>query len=168
MSASKPFVIVILTVVLVFMNTTGFSKKQQHNKGEFLGASFNTIDADKDGKISRDEYLKIHEERFNKFDGNGDGYLTEEEVKVTDTRKSKKSKRKTAQKGKMRFSVIDTDDDRKISKEEWITANPERPEAAQMFDQIDTDKDGYWAKKEFKDFKKQSKEKSKKNPQNDD
>ena len=167
MSVSKFFVMVILTVALVFVTTNAFSKKQL-NKGEFLGASFKTFDADKDGKISRDEYLKIHEERFNKFDGNADGYLTEEEVKASGPQKSKKSKKKTATQAKMRFGAIDTDDDPRISREEWMSANPNRPEAAQMFDQIDTDKDGYLARAEFKGFKKQQKEKNKKGSQNNE
>ena len=161
MSPSKLLIMVILTVVLVFMTTNVFSKKQLNEK-EFLGASFNTFDADKDGKISRDEYLKFHEKRFKEFDGNADGYLTEEEVKNAGTqksKKSKKSKKKNAQNKKMHFGAIDTDDDLKISKQEWMAANPNRPEAEQVFDQIDTDKDGYLAKDEFKGFKKQAKEK---------
>jgi len=148
----------------VFLATNVFSKEKL-NKGEFLGDSFNTFDADKDGKISIDEYLEIHEKRFKEFDGNADGYLTKEEVKDTGPRESVKPKKKAAQNGKMRFSVIDTDDDQKISKEEWVSANPDSPEAAQMFDQIDTDKDGYIAKPEFKEHKRQAKGKNKKSSQ---
>jgi Ca2+-binding EF-hand superfamily protein len=145
---------------------TNVLSQQKLNKGEFLGASFDKMDADKDGKISRGEYLKIHEERFDKFDVNDDGYLTEEEVKETTGHMSEEAKKKALQKAKIRFDSIDTDRDGKISKEEWISAHPDRPEAETVFDEIDTDGDGYITKKELKGIKGRFKDKRKKRNQN--
>ena len=165
MKTSELFIIVILSVILTFMATHVLAQ-QKYNKGEFLGASFDKMDADKDGKISRDEYLKTHDERFKKFDVNGDGYLTQEEVKETAGQMSEEAKKKAIQKAKMRFDAIDTDKDGKISKAEWMSAHPNRPEAETVFDEIDTDGDGYLTKKELKGVKGRLKEKRKKRNQN--
>lgn len=37
------------------------------------------VDTDGDGRISHDEFLISHEERFAKMDGNGDGYIDADE-----------------------------------------------------------------------------------------
>lgn len=39
------------------------------------------LDADSDGKISKAEFMAVHEKRFTEMDGNGDGSLTAEEMK---------------------------------------------------------------------------------------
>jgi len=161
MNTSKLFVVVILTVLLVFMATYVLAQ-QRPSKGEFLDATFEAIDTDNDGKISRDEYMKISEERFDRFDINDDGYLTQEEVKETAADKSEELKKKAIQKAKIRFDSIDTDNDGKISKEEWISAHPNQPQAGEMFDQIDSDGDGYMTKAELKDIISKAKEKREK------
>ena len=68
----------------------------------------------------------------------------------------------------MRFDSIDTDNDGKISKEEWISAHPDQPQAEAVFDEIDTDGNGYLTKEELKGTKGRLKEKRKKRYQNQD
>ena len=126
MSTSKLFVMAILTVVIVILSTNVMAERPL-SKGEFLGASFDAMDIDNDGKISRNEYMKKYEERFDIFDVNDDGYVTKEEVMKTARPKFKEPKEIVIQKAKMRFDYIDTDNDGKISKEEWISDNPNRP-----------------------------------------
>jgi Ca2+-binding EF-hand superfamily protein len=40
------------------------------------------VDTDKDGKISREEYLKAAEQRFAGLDANKDGYVTQDEFRA--------------------------------------------------------------------------------------
>jgi uncharacterized low-complexity protein len=40
------------------------------------------MDADKDGTISKDEFMQHHEKKFDKKDKNSDGKLTEDEMKM--------------------------------------------------------------------------------------
>lgn len=39
-----------------------------------------SVDVDKDGKISKDEFIKHHEQMFEKMDANKDGFLDESEM----------------------------------------------------------------------------------------
>ena len=39
-----------------------------------------SVDVDKDGKISKDEFIKHHEQMFEKMDANKDGFLDESET----------------------------------------------------------------------------------------
>lgn len=39
------------------------------------------VDSDRDHKVSRDEFMKFHEELFIRLDKNGDGVISEEEWK---------------------------------------------------------------------------------------
>jgi len=41
------------------------------------------IDTDKDGKVSKAEFLKAQEDRFAKMDTDSDGYVTQEEFKTS-------------------------------------------------------------------------------------
>lgn len=42
--------------------------------------SMSSVDSDKDGKISREEFIKHHEQMFDKKDTNKDGFLDESEL----------------------------------------------------------------------------------------
>lgn len=46
------------------------------------GRFLEKVDANKDGKISLDEYLDIHKARFAEMDANKDGFVTKEEGKA--------------------------------------------------------------------------------------
>lgn len=55
----------------------GHSGKEDHGK---CGNMMSKIDSDEDGKISKEEFIKYHEEKFKKKDLNNDGFIDEDEM----------------------------------------------------------------------------------------
>ena len=55
----------------------GGNSSKDHGK---CGNMMSRIDGDKDGKISKEEFLKYHEEKFKKKDLNNDGFIDEDEM----------------------------------------------------------------------------------------
>lgn len=53
----------------------------QHKGGKGMHV-FELQDADKDGAVSKEEFMKFNEGRFAEIDANGDGKVTKEEVKA--------------------------------------------------------------------------------------
>ena len=94
--------VVILTGIVVLVIGSNFSWSQSKNKKpsdvNYGQAWFNEIDADGDGKISRDEHMKHAEKRaenrFMQMDVNKDGFISEDEFKEGKSKKRKKGKRK--------------------------------------------------------------------------
>lgn len=87
--------ITVIMIALVWFSSVSFAlnqpgsdkEKQAH---EAFQALLKQADKNKDGKISKDEYLvtlpdkNAAEDKFKELDLNGDGFITEEEyVKVT-------------------------------------------------------------------------------------
>jgi hypothetical protein len=64
-----------------------------HHKGDML----EKIDTDKDGAVSKAEFLAFHEERFKEIDANGDGKISKEEGEAK--KAEWKAKRKEMMKG---------------------------------------------------------------------
>lgn len=58
------------------------------------GRFLEKVDANKDGKISQDEYLDVHKARFKEMDANGDGQVTQEEGKAHHAAKRAEMKKK--------------------------------------------------------------------------
>lgn len=63
------------------------------------------IDTNKDGQVSKDEFMKAQEERFASMDANGDGQISKDEFKakrkeMSEKRKAWRDKQKAAQEGK--------------------------------------------------------------------
>ncbi len=96
---------------------------------------FKKMDANNDGKISREEFMKSAEERFSKFDGNKDGFLEKSDVpeKVRERMAEKKGRR----------AQVGTSGEKKISKEAYLEMNTKR------FEKMDTNNDGFVDKAEF-------------------
>lgn len=46
------------------------------------GRFFEKMDLDSDGAVTKEEFIKAHEERFSKMDANGDGKITKEEAEA--------------------------------------------------------------------------------------
>ncbi len=58
------------------------------------------MDADHDGKVSRDEFAEVQKKRFGKIDANGDGYLEMSEIQAQTAAMGQKVRGKTASGGK--------------------------------------------------------------------
>jgi Ca2+-binding EF-hand superfamily protein len=120
------------------------------------------LDADKDGRISRDEW-KMRPEMFEKLDRDADGFLSNEELEPLRARFGRRRGQQGAPgraggpgaerllKGVQR---MDADGDGTVTREEWKG----RPE---MFGQLDQDGDGAISNRELKAFQKEIKQRQK-------
>lgn len=123
---------------------------------EELPPKFVAADANKDGKLSKDEVDvcvnkradKKAEELLQKMDVNGDGFLTKDELKGKNLQK-------------MGFADADTNADGKLSKDEVVafTEKKAAEKAAKRFQLVDADKDGFVTVDEVKQFKQKQKQK---------
>lgn len=120
--------------------------------GGAIGGRFDTIDANHDGVITREEARAAHAAVFNQIDTNHDGFLTRDEMR-THHRAQMQGMR-----DKMRTNhseMIDKDKDGKISRNEWTSAPEEmrvqrEQMRAQMFDRLDTNRDGFLSDAEMR------------------
>ncbi len=104
--------------------------KHEHFAEEF----FNKMDANNDGKVSKEEFTKAAEERFARFDGNKDGALEKSDV-------PEKIRERMKQKGRQHQGG--TNGDKKITKEAFMQMNAKR------FEKMDANHDGFIEKSEF-------------------
>ena len=82
---------------------------------------FALMDADKDGKVTKEEYVnfhteyakKIREARFNQLDTNGDGKITRDEFMAVQMEEAKRI-------GEARWGRIDVNKDGAITEREFI------------------------------------------------
>lgn len=51
--------------------------------GMGMGRGIMMMDLDGDGKVSKEEFTRAHEERFRRFDVNGDGFIEPQELSGT-------------------------------------------------------------------------------------
>jgi hypothetical protein len=49
---------------------------------QMLDRMFQEMDTDHDGKISKKEWMDFQEKQFKRFDRNGDGFITKDEVRA--------------------------------------------------------------------------------------
>lgn len=96
---------------------------------------FATLDADKDGKITKAEMEAAKAARFAAMDSNSDGKVSAEEM--TAAREKMRAERQATMMTRM-IAKFDTDGDGMLS----ATEMPTPPNGDAMFDRIDTDKDG--------------------------
>ncbi len=65
------------------------------------GGMFERHDTNKDGKVSKEEFMNSHEEKFKKMDADSDGYVSKEEaMKVREEMKEKWQERRGDRAGK--------------------------------------------------------------------
>jgi Ca2+-binding EF-hand superfamily protein len=93
---------------------------------------FKIIDANNDGKISKKEYIDAVIKTFNKIDQNTDGFLTKDELKAIDktdvekfvkeediNKDGKISKEEFTKAAEKRFKFLDRNNDGFIDQKEW-------------------------------------------------
>lgn len=111
------------------------------SRGPFSMQNFDTIDADKDGKITEAELDAFRKAEIASADTNGDGFMTAEELAGMHLKRL--TERSTDMANKM-VENLDADADGKLSAAE-MTA---RPMPAKLFARIDADDDGAISKEE--------------------
>ncbi len=97
---------------------------------------FATMDADKDGKISKDEMAAFRAARVTAADANGDGMLSVEEISAMHIKAMAQSAGNMAQR---MIERLDSDGDKMLSVAEMM----EGPMPEAMFDRMDTNEDGF-------------------------
>ena len=101
------------------------------------GVVINDVDADGDGRISRDEYVAARDRNFERYDSNGDGSLGEADFpRASDYRRAL---------GRIEDRIRDADGngDGLLSREERHGA------PTVIFDRADTSRDGYLSQSEI-------------------
>lgn len=87
---------------------------------------FERSDVNKDGAVTREEFIAARADHFTKLDRNSDGYVDSNDVP---------KRRKRSGGGDFLVGQFDADGDRKVSKEEFVNG------PTTLFDRADTNKD---------------------------
>lgn len=119
-------IIISAILLILFCTTIGFADD----------GDFNKIDTNKDGRVSKKEYIDAVIKSFNRLDKNRDGFLTKDELKAIDKNDAKKF-----------IKEEDINKDGKISKEEFTKA------AEKRFKFLDKNNDGFIEQGEWNDVK---------------
>ncbi|WP_176473915.1 EF-hand domain-containing protein [Actibacterium ureilyticum] len=126
-------------------------------RGEQFGQRFiETLDADKDGQVSQEEFLAPRQERFTKADADGDGQLSAEEIQAAiasfreerGPRGDRPMRSGDGPRGpnpEQMIERLDSDGDGLLSAEELAAA----PQNQTMFQRLDADGDGAISEEEF-------------------
>ncbi len=115
--------------------------------GHGLEAFLGSYDANRDGKVTQEEYLAIRTERFRNADTNGDGVLTEDEYVAEFTGRLKQQYfdegrepdehyENSIKQAHVRFGIVDRDRNNLYTSEEDLAV------ARKTFERLDTNKDG--------------------------
>lgn len=119
-----------LVTGLAFGTTAAFADGAHRGHGEHF---WNKLDADQDGKVTRDELKADISTRFAAVDANRDGKVTQDEASQYFSAKRDEMKQKFAE----RLKEADANKDGKWSKDE-LSKMPER-----RFGKLDTNNDGF-------------------------
>ena len=104
-------------------------------------ASFETLDTDGDGQITKAEIEARGDERFSNIDTDGDGELSKEELIAQGAERREKRVERLLER-------LDADDSGSISQAE-LDAAPRRGGGDRLFARADTDENGAISKEEF-------------------
>lgn len=100
-----------------------------------MGFDFATLDADKDGKVTKAEVDAFHAAKVKAVDTNADGKLSAEELAAM---QMAAMQQRAADRSARMIANLDTDADGMLSEAEMAA----RPNAGRMFEMMDTDGDG--------------------------
>jgi len=103
--------------------------------------------------VSRADYVKTVDGRFNQIDSNHDGKISKEELVAQQQRELQLAKSKIAQQLQVKFKQLDTNKDGQLSLQEFMAAQPpirtsETPE--QLLARFDSNRDGKISAEEWR------------------
>ncbi|UCG93959.1 MAG: EF-hand domain-containing protein [Candidatus Aerophobus sp.] len=85
----------LFSIVLVIFVSFAFTSVLAQDVPSAPGEAFPQIDTDRDGKITKGEYMAFQEMKFKKMDTNADGVLTQDEMtEVVRTRRESRLRRR--------------------------------------------------------------------------
>ncbi len=102
------------------------------------------MDANKDGKLAKDELKGRLKENFSKVDANEDGFITEEEFKSTPKMTTGSREQKERPTYAKLIEEMDANKDGKLAKDEL------KGRLKENFAKVDTNEDGFISEAEFK------------------
>jgi len=114
---------------------SGMMHGQAH--GQMGGKMFESIDANGDGAIARDEFDASHDKRFKEMDANGDGKISRDEMDAGRKKMMEKSMDK-------HFDEADANHDGALTREEAKNM----PMLSSRFDEVDANHDGKVSREE--------------------
>ena len=147
MSAPKKSAIAAIAVIGALLGTAALAQKGEmgmggpgEGRGAMLTEMFDTMDADKDGKLTYAEMEAHRKVEFAAADTNGDGVLSPEELSA---RALARFQEKLGERTQGMLDTMDNDGNGSLSADE-IGKGP----AEDRFARIDTDNDGMISKEE--------------------
>lgn len=138
---------------LITLGLTGaaYTAMADHHRGG--PAMLETVDANADGAISKDEVDAHRAEKFLSADANGDNLVSASEFEAFTIAERE---RKMAERKAKRFAKLDANGDGMISADEHAAADDKRVD--RMFDRMDKDDDGVISTAELEAAKEKMKE----------
>lgn len=144
MTRNKTLTMLVLTTVLAGSFAPVAMAKGLSDHGPMQMFDFDAVDADKDGKITAEEFAAFRTAEFAKSDTNSDGQISADELAAKHIADA------TARAAEMSAKMIERMDenaDGQISPEEMENG----PRPVSMFERADADSDGALTKDEIED-----------------
>lgn len=142
--------VAMATFVMVFAGTLLLPFAANAGKAKEPEAVFLSLDVDKDGKITKSEFLALYKNKargervFKVYDKDGNGYIVKQEYVITAQKLRQDRKAKRSQK---QMADMDKNKDGKVSKKEFLAHNQAYME--RKFKAYDKNGDGYLVKEEL-------------------
>ncbi|MFO0997082.1 MAG: EF-hand domain-containing protein [Alphaproteobacteria bacterium] len=138
-SLSRPPIAMGLALIIIAALSAGDALAQAFPAFTPIGGGntlFQRLDRDKDGVISRAEFMQHRDDQFAMLDKNHDGVIDHEEYMAVQGPRGTTMSPQTRAMREARFRRINTSGSGKISKAEWDA------ESERLFNALDANKDG--------------------------